>query len=69
MEISALLSKLDGVKEMPSGYAAKCPAHEDRVASLMVNRGKSQPIVVHCHAGCSTEDVLAAVGCTVGISI
>jgi len=28
----------------------------------MVNAGKQQPIVVHCHAGCTTEAVLSAVG-------
>jgi putative DNA primase/helicase len=46
-----------------SGWIAKCPAHEDRVASLSISESKSDGrVLVHCHAGCTTENVLAAVG-------
>lgn len=62
MELHDFLAKLDGVKSLPSGFSARCPAHEDHVSSLMVNAGKNQPIVVHCHAGCDTETVLKALG-------
>jgi hypothetical protein len=37
-----------------------CPAHADVVPSLKVSRGRVQPVVLHCHAGCLIEDVLAA---------
>jgi putative DNA primase/helicase len=62
MELTDFLAKLENVKALPSGFSARCPAHDDRVASLMVNAGKNQPIVVHCHAGCAVESILAALG-------
>lgn len=45
-------------------YQCLCPAHPDEKASLTISEGKQQPIVLNCHAGCSPEDVLAAVGLT-----
>jgi putative DNA primase/helicase len=57
-----LLARLDNVKALPSGYSARCPAHDDHVSSLMVNEGKRQPIVLICHAGCPTEAIVKALG-------
>ena len=62
MNLDDLVGKLDGVRKLPSGYAARCPAHDDHVASLMVNQGRRQPIIVHCHAGCTAEAVMTALG-------
>jgi putative DNA primase/helicase len=61
MELEDFLSRLDGVKQLPSGFSARCPAHDDRVASLSINAGNEGGIVAKCHAGCKTEDVVAAV--------
>lgn len=66
MELADVLDKLENVKALPSGYSARCPAHEDAVSSLMVNKGRTQPVVVHCHAGCTVDDVLKALGLTTG---
>ncbi|MBZ9638007.1 DUF3987 domain-containing protein [Streptomyces sp. PSKA30] len=41
----------------------QCPAHEDRSPSLTVGYGE-KGAVVKCHAGCVTEDVVAALGMT-----
>lgn len=41
--------------------AATCPAHEDGTASLSVSRADAAALV-HCHAGCSVDDVLGAIG-------
>lgn len=38
-----------------------CPSHSDREASLTVTRG-TDSVLIHCHAGCKTEDVLQAAG-------
>lgn len=58
------LTELGGVKPRGGGYDARCPAHPDRKASLSVSRGKDQPVVFHCHAGCDREDILAALNLT-----
>lgn len=39
----------------------KCPAHEDRQASLTITKGEKCTLF-HCHAGCSWESVLEAAG-------
>lgn len=39
-----------------------CPAHDDQQASLSVAEGRDGRAVLHCHAGCSTEDVIARLG-------
>lgn len=62
MELADILDRLDNVRALPSGYSARCPAHDDHVSSLMVNRGRTQPIVVHCHAGCPVDQVMSALG-------
>ena len=41
-----------------------CPAHEDRNPSLSVSNGDGR-VLVKCHAGCTTEQVVAALGLTV----
>ncbi|MGO8906631.1 MAG: hypothetical protein ACLQMH_13550 [Solirubrobacteraceae bacterium] len=45
---------------------ARCPAHEDRNASLSVGVGRDGRALVHCHAGCDTLDVLDALGLSWG---
>jgi putative DNA primase/helicase len=40
-------------------WSARCPAHEDRAPSLSLRQIEGQALV-HCHAGCTTVDVLAA---------
>lgn len=39
----------------------KCPAHDDRQASLTISKGK-KCVVYFCHAGCALENVLSAAG-------
>lgn len=38
---------------------AKCPAHNDKQASLTITKG-DKCTLFHCHAGCKLEDVLTA---------
>ena len=65
MNIDTLISRLDGVKETGHGkYIARCPAHDDRSPSLAVKDGDGGRVILHCFAGCETEDVLNAIGLT-----
>lgn len=60
-----LLARLDRVRKAGAGWSARCPAHEDRSASLSVSTGSDGRLLVHCFAGCSIGDVLSAIGLTV----
>ena len=42
--------------------SARCPVHDDRAASLSVGVGHDGRALVHCHAGCTTADILDALG-------
>lgn len=44
------------------GWQCRCPGHADRQASLSVSTGDDGRILLHCHAGCPTESVVAALG-------
>jgi hypothetical protein len=52
---------LKGLRRSGSGYLALCPAHEDRSPSLSI-REEGDRLLVHCHAGCSPQAVVAALG-------
>jgi hypothetical protein len=56
-----IASLLEGGKKAGNGYILKCPAHEDKTASLKVSPGH-KGTVMFCHAGCSTPAVLAKLG-------
>ena len=52
MRAHELLARLDGVRKQSSGWVARCPAHEDKKASLSINEGE-KGVLLKCHAGCS----------------
>lgn len=63
MDLHDILSRLRGVKG-PSGageYTARCPAHDDKQASLCLRAG-NKGIVLKCQAGCSFDAVCRALG-------
>lgn len=45
------------------GTSWQCVAHEDRSPSLSVTNG-NKGVVISCHAGCATEDVVGTLGLT-----
>jgi hypothetical protein len=57
-----LLAKFDYAKESGGHWMAKCPAHDDRTPSLSVKEGQDGAILLKCHAGCTTEAIVAALG-------
>src|SRR5262245_27504921 len=60
--LETLLAKLPGAKRCGKGWSARCPAHDDRRASLGIAQGDDGTALVKCHAGCDTSAILAAVG-------
>jgi hypothetical protein len=57
-----ILSRLQCVKRSGSGWTAKCPAHDDRHASLSISVGDDGRTLLHCHAGCDFSDIVSALG-------
>ena len=46
-----------------SSYQCKCPVHMDNKASLTISEDRGK-LLLRCHAGCETRDILEAVGLT-----
>ena len=62
MTLEEILARLDGVTGHDGQYMARCPAHEDKQASLSVSSGKDGRVLIKCQAGCSHKAVMAALG-------
>lgn len=62
MTTQDILSRLNGVRKSGGGYIARCPAHEDKRQSLSISIGKGGRTLLKCHAGCSTEAIVEAMG-------
>src|SRR5262249_12152582 len=60
--LETLLARLPDARKAGNGWSARCPAHDDRRASLSVAQGDDGAALVKCHAGCDTSAILAAVG-------
>lgn len=63
MTPAELLSRLVAVKKTSKGYEARCPAHEDSDPSLSI-KVEDDRLLLHCHAGCDFDNVLAALDIT-----
>jgi hypothetical protein len=61
MKIEDFLSRLEKVERSASGWIACCPAHGDSNPSLSISESGGK-ILVHCHAGCSAQAVVDAMG-------
>ena len=57
--VETLLAKLPDAKRAGNSWSSRCPAHDDRRASLSVSEGDDGTALVKCHAGCDTSAVLA----------
>ncbi|MEX0979297.1 MAG: hypothetical protein WDZ48_10615, partial [Pirellulales bacterium] len=60
--VERILAKLPDAKKSGTGWSARCPAHDDRRASLSIAEGDDGKALVNCHAGCSVDAICAAVG-------
>lgn len=57
-DANSLATALSG-RQQGDGWIARCPAHDDRTASLSIHARDGQ-VLVYCHAGCSQDAVLGA---------
>lgn len=60
--VETLLECLSGSTCNGSGYKALCPAHDDHEPSLSIWEGDDKRAFVKCFAGCSKEEIVAALG-------
>jgi hypothetical protein len=63
MTVADLVRRLDA-KKSGKGWKAKCPAHDDDRPSLSISEGHNGCILINCLAGCSLDEILAALGLT-----
>jgi hypothetical protein len=62
--VQRVLERVDRVKPSGAGWSARCPAHDDRSASLSINEGDDGKVLLHCFAGCPPEAIVAKTGLT-----
>jgi 5S rRNA maturation endonuclease (ribonuclease M5) len=59
MTFDEIVERLDG---LDCNGMARCPAHADGDPSLSVTEGEDGRTLLHCHAGCPINEILAALG-------
>ena len=52
----------DQPKQSGTGWTSRCPAHDDTSPSLSIAEGDDCKALVNCFAGCTTEEIVAALG-------
>jgi ribosomal protein L37AE/L43A len=62
--VARVLARLPDARPCGSGYEARCPGHEDRDPSLSITEGEGGKVLLHDHAGCPVERIVAALGLT-----
>lgn len=63
--VERVLLKLRGAKRTARGWIAHCPGHDNRQPSLTIAEGNEGRVLLHGHAGCTTEAIVVALGLTV----
>jgi len=62
IDAAALTRRLGGRWNVALAYGcARCPAHDDLTPSLSIRDG-DHGVLLKCHAGCSSRNVLAVLG-------
>jgi putative DNA primase/helicase len=57
-----ILSKFENPKRAGGGWVVRCPAHQDDRSSLSVGEGDDGRVLLFCHAGCTVENIVDALG-------
>lgn len=67
MSAAPLLERLHNVRKAGDGrWMARCPAHEDKRASLSVRELGDGRVLLHDFGGCETRTILAMLGLEMG---
>lgn len=60
MTLASALTRLQGVRTGMGYFTARCPAHDDRNASLSIREGEGGKAFLKCFAGCDYRRIIAA---------
>ena len=60
-EVANVLARLGGTRRSGAGYVALCPAHDDGKASLSIRAAGDGGVLLHCFAGCTYSNIMAAI--------
>ncbi len=64
MQFNDILERFNTPKRLKQdSFQVKCPCHDDKNASLTITRD-GEKILMKCHAGCDTRDIVRAIGLT-----
>jgi len=64
MHIDEIINRFEKVKKIgDKSYQCLCKSHADKKSSLTITE-ENNKILVYCHAGCTTQQVLSSVGLT-----
>src|ERR1700682_4364018 len=58
--LAALQSRDCKPRKSGDSWQARCPAHDDKQASLSISEGQDGKVLLHCHAGCKLDEMAAA---------
>jgi len=61
MTLDEIVGRFSDAHRVGSEFRARCPAHDDKNPSLSIGE-RNGTILLHCHAGCSNESIVTAVG-------
>jgi putative DNA primase/helicase len=53
------IAKVLGGRKGGGGWTARCPAHDDPTPGLSIRDADDNKVLVHCHAGCDQQRVIA----------
>lgn len=63
MKADLIIERLEHVRATGKNrWIARCPAHKDSSPSLVITQPDNDRVLIYCHAGCSTGDILDSVG-------
>jgi hypothetical protein len=60
MNLEQVLSRLEGVHRCGGYFVGRCPAHDDRNASLSIRETGSGKVLINCFAGCEYRAIIDA---------